>query len=853
MNLPTEWDSSRVRRFCNCGAVALLLIVALATAASWRLYPLFIDTFYHMGVISGFAQAGGITPRAFWEMAPGGRVHIYPPALHVIGYFLTFAGLSPRVFVTLVSATCYGGCLLTTWLWLRRVSGPRGALFALILLCGPYAFFWTQATFNAVAGVMVLAPLALLALETEHFLACAAVTFVTITMHPIGLFLTPALVINALLRRKKLLAGLLAAAIPVLLYTPWLAHIWANRAFLPDSRTGGDVSLAGFGVGGVNLGVLLLGLTAVAIPALIIRRGPALGLVGALLGFAVVFPMGFGGRFFAFNIHWPLACLAGYGLAELGRCLEQRFRWRTAAQVLSIALATFALLVYPALEMPLPRSGGPPGGPGRASASAPGSERERSGLRSSLANLRLTIQPGALSKLFEVYGGAGTGMGMGGMPGPGPGAGPQFGGRQGLGRATRSGRNTGPAAPAGPDRTVGPGRQTGPVQIGPGAPGGPGARGGGMPGGPGGGGGPGGDLLTRAGADAFFAAVQAHVKLGDVIYMNDGPAASMLVGVTGRWTSGGILRDVRSETGRTGPQECDFFVVLSGGGGPGPGGFGGASSPPGGFEQVFENEYGTLYRNTAPVVHAREPLKPGVSLPLLVTMAAVGLLLTLIDFLPARHQRVRRVAAILGLLMAGACLAPLTQIAVAELCNPPQPPQQRWDGGPGAPGGPGFGGPNPDPKQALAEGLLRTADADRNGTATAEEFGTLATRWSETWDTDHTGTLTQEEIAQGVRSILGSVEADEPPPPPDMPMFGPVFFLAERVFAACDTNHDDAITPAELAAALGQWFRDWDTSSQGKLDAAAISRGLEAVLGPPPQFGDPQRGNLPPPGPPGGP
>ena len=269
-------------------------MAALATAASWRLYPLFIDTYYHMGVIEGFSQAGGITTRAFWELAPGGRVHIYPPALHVIGYFFALAGVTPRTFITLVSATCYAGCLLTTWIWLRRIIGARGALFGVLLLCGPYAFFWTQASFTAVAGVMVLAPLALLALETEHFLACAVLNFVALTMHPIGLFLPPALAINALLRRKRSIVGLLAASVPVVLYGPWLAHIWANRALLPDSRTGGEVSVGGFGVGGLNLGLLLAALAVLSIPWLVKRRGPALGLVGALLGFAVVFPMGFG-------------------------------------------------------------------------------------------------------------------------------------------------------------------------------------------------------------------------------------------------------------------------------------------------------------------------------------------------------------------------------------------------------------------------------------------------------------------------------------------------------------------------------------------------------------------------------
>ena len=193
---------------------------------------MFIDTYYHMAVIEGFSQRTALRPGLSGKWPPGGRVHIYPPLLHVIGCFFYLLGVSPEVYMTIVSATFYGGCLLTTWIWLRNILGDRSALFALILLCGPWGFFSTQATFQAAAGVMILAPLALLALEKEKFLACGVLNLAAITMHPIGLFLPPALVINVVLRRKKLLAGLLAAAVPVVLYGPWLAHIWAESRVL---------------------------------------------------------------------------------------------------------------------------------------------------------------------------------------------------------------------------------------------------------------------------------------------------------------------------------------------------------------------------------------------------------------------------------------------------------------------------------------------------------------------------------------------------------------------------------------------------------------------------------------------
>ena len=791
MSQPVEPEDCASTRFYTLAAISLLIVAALATAASWRLYPLFIDTYYHMGVIEGFSQAGGITTRAFWELAPGGRVHIYPPALHVIGYFFALAGVTPRTFITLVSATCYAGCLLTTWIWLRRIIGARGALFGVLLLCGPYAFFWTQASFTAVAGVMVLAPLALLALETEHFLACAVLNFVALTMHPIGLFLPPALAINALLRRKRSIVGLLAASVPVVLYGPWLAHIWANRALLPDSRTGGEVSVGGFGVGGLNLGLLLAALAVLSIPWLVKRRGPALGLVGALLGFAVVFPMGFGGRFLAFNIHWPLACLGGYGLAELVRWLEQRARLRAGVHVFSIVLVGTALVAYPALEMPLPKSEGPPGRPpagGEARDGPPAVERPRDETRSALPDLRFTVQAGALPKLFDAYSGAAADAGMGppGAPGRRPNAGPPTGG-----------------PPGGPGRPIG--RASG------GGPGGFGA-----------------DSLRRPGAEGFFNAVKSSVRRGDVIYVADPMGASLLVGVTGRWTSGGILRDVRSENGRTRPEECDFAAVLARGTGPGPGGPMGAQGPPSSFEKVFENEYGALYRNPAQREHAREPLKPDVRLCLLMVIAVVGLLLVVVDFLSGPRRRVRLLAAGLGTFVVALCFVPLASAALRELRNPPAPPPRGRDDGPGF-GGPGFG-----PGPLLAEDFIRAADTDGSGTASLEEFRALAERWSHDWDADGNGSLDPEEVTQGFQSLVAS-------PPDGPPGLGPGTWLAQRVFSACDTNGDGTLTRDELVAAFERWFREWDAEGRGSLDPAALGQGLERLVGSPPVPGEMDR------------
>ena len=600
-------------RFSTMCGVSLIAFTALASAVAWRLYPVFVDTYYHMAVIQGFKQAGGIVTHAFWELAPTGRVHIYPPTVHALGYLCACLGVSPRTFVTVISWAFYPGAFLTTWLWIRRIAGPRAALYTVVLLCGPATFFWNQSAHTANAAVILLAPLAFLALETERFLACGVVTFAAVAAHPMGLFLPPALVITTLLRRKKIVPGLLAASVPVLLYSPWLAHIWANRVFLTPNRTGGDMSLGGHGM---NLGLFAASASLAGLVWLAVRRGPALAFVGMIVGFTVVFPMGFGGRFFTFNIHWPSACLGGFALAETFRWIEKKSspsnsRRRNLLSLAALAAGVVPLIVFPFLDLR-------PGRPG-----------PRAGKKGGPV-LHAGVQSAVLARFFD------------------------------------------------PDPRIGPG---------------PGGGAGGM------------NMIRRRGADEFFEAVEREVAVGDVIFMPDPPGASLITGVTGRWTSSGILRDVRSPGKPPSPEECDFAIVPARGGfprgrpprvaPPGPrergdrgggrrpdrgfirsrrgGGRGEISGPPG-FEKVFENEFASLWRNPKKPEHERSPAPPAVPLFLLLIITATCLYLFVSDHLFRFTPKAYLLQAVFGTLVVAGCLTPLAVEAGGELLNPPSPP-----------------------------------------------------------------------------------------------------------------------------------------------------------------------------------
>ena len=346
-----------------------------------------------------------------------------------------------------------------------------------------------------------------------------------------------------------------------------------------------------------------------------------------------------------------------------------------------------------------------------------------------------------------------------------------------------------------------------------------------------------------------------------MIHIGDGVTANLIVGETGRWTTSGILRDVRSDQPQAKPEQCDFAVAIAGGMGmPGPGGPMGSTKMPSNFEKVFENDYGTLYRNPAKVEHSREPLAADVSFPLLAVIAIVGFSLLSADFLLTRRPRARALAAGIGTLVVACCFWPLTSTAIGELRNPPAAPPRGQDGPPGfggpgfggpgfggpgfggpgfgGPGfgGPGFGGPGFGPGPLLGDAFLREADTDKHGKVSLQEFKTLAGRWFAAWDVKKKGRLELEEFSQGLQSVLGPPPGMDGAMPMGPPGFGPETFLSQRIFSACDANGDGKLTREEMVGAFEKWFHEWDTDSKGSLDAAALGSGLERIIGPPPMF-----------------
>ena len=326
----------------------VLLFLALILV-NHSLYPVFLDAPYHMAVTRGFREAGGVSTWDFWDYAPAGRPHLYPPLLHVGMSLLQDLGLSAEVTITLVCMLMFPLLMLALWWAMRGLYGARTALFSLVLLAVPGAFLWEAGVTIAASLVMVLAPLVFLALERGRKVAAAVLLAMGLYSHLVlGHLLALALCIYLLHRREQWRSIITVLGVAYLLYVPWALHIIGNLSSLGFSEPAAG--------GGVVLHLLVWALAAAGLVACYRRKGGYLLLPSFFLSMvpiAFFYPH----RFWQGHVLLPLAMLGAVALDALyaaargwvERALRSPALSSAALAALFGALLLVVLLVDPVL------------------------------------------------------------------------------------------------------------------------------------------------------------------------------------------------------------------------------------------------------------------------------------------------------------------------------------------------------------------------------------------------------------------------------------------------------------------------------------------------------------------------
>lgn len=124
----------------SCSLLIILVYAVFQIARSAHLSLEHFDIYYHLLTAWGFVKAGGYTAWDFWQYAPAGRPHIYPPIFHIILAILMKSGVDKLFLARLFSSVLPVLFLFTLWDFIRRNFSGRLAFLFLITIASSFSF-----------------------------------------------------------------------------------------------------------------------------------------------------------------------------------------------------------------------------------------------------------------------------------------------------------------------------------------------------------------------------------------------------------------------------------------------------------------------------------------------------------------------------------------------------------------------------------------------------------------------------------------------------------------------------------------------------------------------------------------
>ena len=288
-------------------------------AARWPSFPLVLDPYYHLLVARQVADAGGPLAYEWWEHAPAGRPHLYPPALHLMLAALLRAGIAPLAAIRLATVILPVALLASLYLTARRLAGPTVAAAALAIALTPFTFQLhcgiTMAATLSMCGLLWL----MVALEEDRPLA-GGLLMALIGYAHLGLpVITLATVIgHAAVRGPEAWRRLSRAAWGAVLLVPWWLHVAAARPGLQVTARWENE--------GIEVLPVLLIAGAVGLWRCVRQRGRLTWLAACWAGFLLLAPRHFY-RWVDGEGVLALALVGGAGIAWALERLRPNRRW----------------------------------------------------------------------------------------------------------------------------------------------------------------------------------------------------------------------------------------------------------------------------------------------------------------------------------------------------------------------------------------------------------------------------------------------------------------------------------------------------------------------------------------------
>jgi len=246
------------RRGYDVSSVAIILLVVLLLFRVRAFLPVFSDSWYHLAVIRAFSERG-ISLHAWWEFAPFGRPHLYSPLFHVVGVaILKLTGWDLLEIARLYDVVTFPLVLAAGWWAARSFFGKRAAFLTLLLLLlniglvFPCSLIMMPGTY-----ALILWPLVCIKLLGRKLIAAGLLLGGMLYLHlGVACVAVGSLFLFAMFKREFLRPAVLVAALACVLFSPWLAHLFHNRAYLQSGTARLPIFMPAFTLLAAVLGIV---------------------------------------------------------------------------------------------------------------------------------------------------------------------------------------------------------------------------------------------------------------------------------------------------------------------------------------------------------------------------------------------------------------------------------------------------------------------------------------------------------------------------------------------------------------------------------------------------------------------
>lgn len=310
---------------------ALIVLFSVFQVIRWNHLPQFIDDYYHLLVAQNFVKAGGWVGWDFFEYAPIGRPHLYPPLYHVILAFFLEKGVDGLLLIKSAEVLIVPVFFIVLFFTCREVFSSFFA-FCAVLICGSYFHFFVALTSNIPATLgMIFGLLFFLGIQRKDLVLAAISLILCFYAHSgISLIFLITGIVYMLLAPQARVFMLKVSGIGVFGALPLFWHQCRYLAYIkPDI-------LAEQRYVHINVVILFIGI--IGLFFIVRNRGNYLIILGLILASLIVF-FNYFYRYFAAQgfLGWALSASA---------CIEYLVQRLRSDRIRYLLLSGICLIIF---------------------------------------------------------------------------------------------------------------------------------------------------------------------------------------------------------------------------------------------------------------------------------------------------------------------------------------------------------------------------------------------------------------------------------------------------------------------------------------------------------------------------